>query len=169
MSVLLEKLGINWGLLLAQIVNFVIVLTALTYFIYRPLLNLIDQRRERIRKSMEDVKLIDAQKKEMEDFKLDQMKKIDQEVGAFLERAKKEAEVSKDQILALAQEEADRIIARGEQRLVEERARVLGEVQGSVAEVIVRMTEKLLEREFSPADQKRVLAGLTKQVSEQLR
>ena len=53
---LLTKLGINWQLLLAQIVNFLIVLGVLGIFVYKPILNLLDARSERIRKSMDDVK-----------------------------------------------------------------------------------------------------------------
>jgi len=162
---LLEKLGINWGLLTAQIVNFGIVAGVLTLLVYRPLLNLIDKRTERIRKSLEDVRMIEAQKKEMEAFKQEQMKKIDAEVGAFLERGKKEAEQTRQQLIVAAQQEADRILQRGERQLKEERERVLGEVQGNVARMIVRMTEKILEREWTPADQKKRIDELTKELS----
>ena len=51
---LLTKLGVDWKLLIAQIVNFTILVSVLTYFVYRPLLDLLDARRERIRKAVED-------------------------------------------------------------------------------------------------------------------
>ncbi|PIR50188.1 F0F1 ATP synthase subunit B, partial [Candidatus Peregrinibacteria bacterium CG10_big_fil_rev_8_21_14_0_10_54_7] len=66
---LLTKLGINWQLLLAQIVNFAIVVGVLSFFLYKPLLNLIDTRRERIRKAMEDAQRIENQAKEMEELR----------------------------------------------------------------------------------------------------
>ncbi len=162
---LLSKLGINVGLLIAQIVNFTIVVGALTYFVYKPLLNVLDKRSARIKKSMDDARKIESQKKELDEFRVEQMKKIDAEAGAFLEKAKQEADLSKQQIIAAAQEEAAKILARGEQQLTEERRRVLGEVQGQVAEMIVRLTQKILEREFSAPDQKRLLTDLTKEVS----
>src|SRR3989344_8250900 len=104
---LLTKLGIDWKLLLAQIVNFTLLVGVLTYFVYRPLLNLLDQRREKIRKAMEDAKHIENQKKEMEIFRNEQMKKIDQEVGVFLQRSKQQAEAMKVEILASARKEAE--------------------------------------------------------------
>ena len=158
---LLEKLGINWALLLAQAVNFGIVLGALTWLVYRPLLNLLDQRSEKIRRSLEDAAKIESQKKEMDEFRLEQMKKIDAEIGAVLERARREAEEARQQILTGAQEEAARILARGGQKLEGERKKVLSDVQGTVAAVIVRMTEKLLGREWTPVDQKKRIADLT--------
>lgn len=165
---LLDKLGINGGLLLAQIVNFGIVLGALTFLVYRPLLNLLDKRSERIRKSLEDAKKIEEQKKEMEVWRQEQMQKIDAEMGRLLEKARMEAETARQQILASAQEEAAKILKRGEEKLAEERARVFGEVQGKVAEAIVRVTEKILGREWKPADQKERITDLSRELTAQL-
>ena len=166
---LLTKLGINWGLLLSQIVNFGIVFGALTLLVYKPLLNLLDARSEKIRKSMEDVKRIDAQKKEMEEFRLEQMRKVDEEVGKYLDRAKKEAEVTKNQIVAAAHDEAKRILEKSSKDLAEERTRVFSEVQTTLAQIIIRMTEKILSREFKADDQKRLLADLTKELPQKMR
>ncbi|MFA5800107.1 MAG: hypothetical protein WC840_04070, partial [Candidatus Peribacteraceae bacterium] len=76
---LLTKLGINWQLLLAQIVNFLIVLGVLGAFVYKPILNLLDARTERIRKAMEDAKRIENQAKEMEEQRQRALRKLDQE------------------------------------------------------------------------------------------
>ena len=75
---LLSKLGIDWKLLLAQVVNFGILLGVLTVFVYRPLLDLLDARRERIAKAMEDAGRIEGQKKEMEQIRITELQKIDQ-------------------------------------------------------------------------------------------
>ncbi len=165
---LLAKLGINGGLLLAQIVNFGIVLGVLTLFVYRPLLALLDARTERIRKSIEDVKRIDQQKKELEEFRREQLRKIDEEGGVFLERARKEAEAAKLEIITAAQEEAKHVMTKARQELAEERERMFAEVQHTVSSMIIRMTEKILQREFAPADQKRLLTELAQELPQKL-
>jgi F-type H+-transporting ATPase subunit b len=48
MQQLLSQLGINGGLLLSQAVNFVLLLIVLRVFVYKPLLTLLHDRRERI-------------------------------------------------------------------------------------------------------------------------
>src|ERR1700730_16280643 len=48
MSVLFAAFGVNWQLLLIQAVNFGLLLAALTYFLYRPILNIIDERQAKI-------------------------------------------------------------------------------------------------------------------------
>lgn len=166
---LLSKLGVDWKLLIAQIVNFTILVSVLTFFVYRPLLNLLDARRARIAKAMEDARHVEEQTRELEQFRIEQLKKIDQEAGALLERAKRQAETMRDEILASAKRESDAILAKGQRQLEEERTRVFQEIQTSLAAMIVRMTEKILAREFSPADQQRILSDLEKNIPSLLR
>ncbi len=166
---LLTKLGVDWKLLIAQIVNFTILLSVLTYFVYRPLLNLLDARRERIAKAMENAKRIEEQNRQMEELRIEQLKKIDQEVGAMLERGKRQSEAMRDEILAGAKREADQLLAKGRRQLEDERVKVFHDVQGTLAQMIVKMTEKILEREFSPKDQERLMGSLEKQIPSLMR
>ena len=45
---LFAKLGIDWRLLIAQLVNFVILFTALTFLLYKPLIAALDKRRAKV-------------------------------------------------------------------------------------------------------------------------
>lgn len=166
---LLTQLGVDWKLLIAQIVNFAILVGVLGFFVYRPLLDLLDARRARIAKAMSDARRVEEQTRELENFRTEQLKKIDQEVGALLERGKRQGETMREQILAEAKREADGILAKGRRQLEDERAKVMSEVQASLAAMIVRMTEKILSREFSTADQQRILSDLEKNIPSLLR
>ena len=44
----MEKLGINWGLLIAQIFNVVLLVWLLTRFLYKPVLNMFNERTNRL-------------------------------------------------------------------------------------------------------------------------
>src|SRR3989344_5401181 len=48
MSDLFAAFGVNWKLLLIQAVNFGLLLAALSYFLYKPILKIIDERRHKI-------------------------------------------------------------------------------------------------------------------------
>ncbi|MEK7591032.1 MAG: F0F1 ATP synthase subunit B [Patescibacteria group bacterium] len=161
---LLSKLGIDLGLLIAQMVNFGILVGVLTFFIYRPLLNVIDARREKIRKAMEDANMIERQKKELVVRRTAELHRIDQECGAFMEKTKQQAEKAKQEILASARTEAEQTLERGRKMLEEERMRVFAEVQGILSSLILRMTEKILEREFGKSDQERIMTSLEKEL-----
>ncbi|MFH1444485.1 MAG: hypothetical protein ABIG34_03785 [Candidatus Peregrinibacteria bacterium] len=153
---LLAKLGINWGLLIAQVVNFLIVMGVLGFFLYRPILNLLDTRAERIRKSMEDAKRIEQHAQELAKLREAEMKRLDQESGKHFERIRKEAQALHEELLANAKKEAEATLQGALKRIDEERRIMMEDVMKTVNSVVIRMTEKLLEREFTPTDQKRI-------------
>lgn len=161
---LLTKLGINWQLLLAQIVNFAIVVGVLSFFLYKPLLNLIDTRRERIRKAMEDAQRIENQAKEMEELRQQHLQKLDAESGVLFEQARKQAEVIQKELIASAKKEAEHMLEMASKRTEEERRLMLEEVLKTVHRVVLTMTEKILEREFGEEDQKRITESLVREL-----
>ncbi|MEI8230188.1 MAG: hypothetical protein WCG83_03540 [Candidatus Peregrinibacteria bacterium] len=157
---LLAKLGINWQLLSAQIVNFLIVLGVLGAFVYKPFLRLLDDRIERIRKSAEDARRIENQAAEMDAMKLAEMKKLDAESGAYFDRVRKQVEVLQTEILTNAKKEADALLQGALKRIDEERSSMMQEVLATVNKVVITMTEKLIRREFTSADQERIAKDL---------
>lgn len=161
---LLSSLGINWQLLISQIVNFGLLMIVLLFFVYRPILRLIDSRRETIRKSLEDAKEIEKNKRELEQFSIEQMKKIDQESSALFATVKKQAEAAKAEILTRAQEEADAMLEKSRKTMEADKSRMFDEARNALIDVSVQLAGKILEREFTPADQKRLAQSLSKDV-----
>lgn len=161
---LLAKLGINWQLLLAQIINFLILLAILTRFVYKPFLRLLDSRTERIRHAMAEAKKLEEEAVRMEAKRREHLKRMDEEAGRMLEEAKRQAETVQGELLAKARTEAERIVQQGKRKLEEERARALRELQGTAASLIVRLTETLLRREFTRNDQKKILDEVSQKI-----
>ena len=161
---LLTKLGINWQLLLAQVVNFLIVVGALSYFVYKPILNLIDARRERIRKSMEEASRIENQAKELDEIRQRELRRMDMESGAYFDRMKKQADALHEELIASAKIEAENMIQAAMRRIEEDRRKMMEDVLSTVRTVVIKMTEKILEREFSAADQKRISESFVKEL-----
>ena len=50
----MEGLGINLGYLISQIINFFLLLILLRYFLYKPVIALLDKRREKIRTDLDE-------------------------------------------------------------------------------------------------------------------
>src|SRR6185436_10982620 len=66
MSELFAAFGINWKLLAIQAINFGLLISALTYFLYKPILGIIDERQKKI---AEGVRTADLASKKLEDAK----------------------------------------------------------------------------------------------------
>ena len=161
---ILQTLGINWSLLLAQIINFGIIALILAKFVYKPVLRVIDDRREATKRAMQDVKDIEQQKRDSESLRLEQLRALEDESKQILEKARHHAQVIQEEMINKAQHEATMVLERARKQLEQERQDALVSLQGVAGSMIVRMTEKILEREFGPGDQKRLLETVQKEL-----
>ncbi len=161
---LITKLGIDWKLLVAQIVNFTILLVVLYKFVYGPVLAMLEKRTKTIEKGLHDAKVSEEKLIAIEKLSQERMSATEKEVGALLDRARHDAEGMKKDILAAAQTQADDLLRRTRLQIEEDKQKMLQEVKSEVTTHIVKLTGKLLEREFSDADQKRLAEALSKEM-----
>lgn len=161
---LLSALGIDLGVLISQLINYGILLIALTVLLYRPILKLLDERRDRIAKSMEDSKKIEHQLKEMEKSRSAAMKELDAKASAILADAKKQADSSRAEMMKAAEQEVASLLERGKKQLEDEKRKMVADLEKTVAKASVTLAGKILEKEFSSADQTRLLGTLQKDI-----
>lgn len=166
---IIHTLGINWMTLTAQLVNFGILLTVLTYFLYRPILRVLDERREKIAHSLDEAKSVTEQMKALKAEQATAMKALDAKHASLLAEAKKEAEKTKAELIAAADKEAKALLERGREQLQSERSKMVADLGKTVAMLSVKIAGKILEKEFSDADQKRILTSLEKDVPSLIR
>ncbi len=161
---LLSALGIDVGVLISQLINYGILLVALTVLLYRPVLKLLDERRDRIAKSIEDSKKIEHQLKEMEASRKAAMKELDAKSSALLADAKKQADQSRTEMMKAAEQEVAAFLERGKKQLEDEKRSMVAALEKTVAKASVTLASKILEREFTSADQTRLLSSLQKDI-----
>jgi F-type H+-transporting ATPase subunit b len=140
----LEKLGINLGYLLVQILNFGILFVVLKVWVYKPILSMLEKRRETIAQGLEDARVASEARanaeKEAEKIIAEAQSKASEVVRASTQRAEdatRDIKASADADAAKAREEA---IAEAEQ----ERNRVLGDIRGQVAALAIAAAQKLV-------------------------
>ncbi len=153
MNDLFHALGIQWSVLLAQVINFAILVFVLSRYVYKPLLGVIDRRREAIAESMKQAQEIERRKEDLDRERVAILRKADQQAGALLERAKGEAEAIRTEIESSARAQAKSTLNKGREQLEHDRVTMMNEIQHKLAHAIVQSAEKILRREFSKEDQ----------------
>ncbi|HUI90403.1 MAG TPA: F0F1 ATP synthase subunit B [Anaerolineales bacterium] len=140
----MEALGINLGLLIVQIVAFIIVFLALQAWVYKPLLNLLENRKKKIEQGMEDARVAAearaSAEREAAKIVADAQAKAAQVVNEANDRATKAAL----QVKADAEQE---IAKQRESTLAEasmERERILSDLRGQVATLAIAAAQKLV-------------------------
>jgi F-type H+-transporting ATPase subunit b len=153
----LEQLGINLGFLLSQLVNFILLVVLLRLVLYKPTLNMLRQRQERIARSMADADAAreSAAKSQQEyDRRLVEAQRKAQEIVG---QAAQQAEQVAAGIRAEAQRDAEAIREKARQEAQEEKGRVLSEVQSQIASLSMLATERVLRQGLDEKTQRQLI------------
>lgn len=98
---------INWFTVIAQVINFLILVWLLKKFLYKPVLDAIDAREKKIVARLDDAKNKKQEaKKEQDDF-TEKNKQFDAQKQALMDKAIADTKVQKDKLMDSAQKEAD--------------------------------------------------------------
>jgi len=148
MADLVNLFGIDWRLLIIQAVNFGVLLAALTYFLYRPILTMLDERREKIAQGVKDAE--DA-KKTLEGAEVEAGKVVGNastKASEIVQAAKGTAEEKGKEIINAAQERSEKIEADAQAKATETAQRALKGSNEEIARTAILAAERLLKKQL---------------------
>jgi F-type H+-transporting ATPase subunit b len=152
----LEKLGIYWPKLIAQAVNFGIVLFILWKFAYRPVLKLLEQRSEKIAESIQNAEKIKAELARTEAQRHEVLAQANAQANKLIEEARAAAARVQEQETQKAIAAAEQIIAKAREAAAQDHARMLAELKREVGRLVVQTTATVTGKILTPDDQRRL-------------
>lgn len=165
MSELLKRLGINWHLFLAQIINFLILLFLLKKFLFRPLLNLLQKRTQIIENSLKKAQEIEKNLQEAQTQKENIILEARQLAQEIIKEAREEGERQKAAIVEEARTLAKRQIEEAQKVLEQERNMMVSEVRQEINTLIKLTLEKVLKDLTSNQIDQLILESALKKIS----
>jgi len=145
MDSLISTFHIDWKIILAQLINFGIVVAVLYFFALKPLKKLMDERSQKIEGGVKDAKtnaeLLKATKAEYDAV----ITKARVEATNIFNEGKKEAEAKKAEMLEKAKAEVDVMIENGKKTLEAEKIKMVADAKNEVAGLALAAVEKILE------------------------
>ena len=157
MSELFSKLGINWKLLIAQIVNFLVLLFVLWKFAYGPILAMLEKRTKKIEQGLKDADAAKKKLEESEERQKDILKKARLEGKEIVQQARELAEKSKDQIAAAAKEQSEKLIASAKVEIEQEKQKTIAEIKSEIGGLVVAATEKIVGEKIDSEKDKKLI------------
>jgi F-type H+-transporting ATPase subunit b len=145
----LNQLGITVGLLISQIVNFVLLMLILRWVLYGPVMRMLDQRKERIAQSMKDAERVTASAAEAEEEKGEIIEAARREAQEIRAQATRDAERIAQEVRSRAEEDATEIRMKAHEDAERQAANVLAEANKEIAELAILATEQVLGRELA--------------------
>lgn len=143
MGELIEKLGIEPGLIIAQIVNFAIVALVLWKFAYKPVVDMLERRRKKIEQSINEAERIEQEREDLNKeiaAKLDEAKKTATQI---IEDAKKAGADLATEMRADAEKEYKRMVEAASKEIEAKRDEVKSEIQAETTKLVVMALEKV--------------------------
>ena len=162
----MDKLGIEPKLIIAQLVNFGVIMFVLTKLLYKPILSMLEKRKKKIEEGLELTEKMKTEEEKMEVKKNKMVAETKKEGMAMIEEAKAQAKVEAKQILDAAHVEAEDIVEKGKQQAREQKEQMQKEVQNEAVELAVGMAKRLLSSVMTAEMQHTVLAKHIKQLKE---
>lgn len=137
--------GLNGKLLLVQAVNFGVLVLVLWYFLYGPVIKMLDARREKIAKGIEDAARADERLQEVEKERTEILAHATVEGTEILANSKARADEHARDAAAEAHNKAEKIIDDANKRAEEARERALQESREEIGKAAVLAAKKILE------------------------
>lgn len=161
----LQTLGIDLPKLIAQTINFAIVMFVLWKWAYKPVLNMLELRREKIAESMTNA---DQVKQELASAR-SKSQEILNEAGAQGNKLIEEARTSAARILEQETQKAiataNDIIAKARQANEAELARMKTELRREVGRLVVSTTARVTGKVLTTDDQQRLAEETNRQLA----
>lgn len=140
----MDALGINLGFFLFQVFNFVIVMVLLYAWAYKPIINALESRKNKIAQSLEDARIAAEARANAEAEARNILAKAQAEAAEKVREATQRAEVAAVDVRNAAEAEATKIREGAVADATVERDRVLGDLRGQIASLAIAATQKLI-------------------------
>ena len=153
----MEGLGINLSSLLAQLVNFGLLLALLYIFAYKPVIKMLDQRSAKIKESVDQTEQIKQQAELAEKETARLVAEASKEGQKIIEQATKIGEETKQKAKQDAKLEAERLIAKAKLEIERERDDAIGELRSAFADLTVMAAGKVINRSLDEKQHRQLI------------
>jgi len=154
---LITKLGIDWKLLIAQIVNFGLLLFLLYRFVYGPMIKFLDARSRKIAEGILNAEEMEKIKQEIKERGKEIEQKAQEKANELLKKSKELAEKEHNQVILEAQDKVKKVIAEAKANIVNEKELAIFEAKAELGVLVLMATKKVLGEKIDAGIDKNII------------
>jgi F-type H+-transporting ATPase subunit b len=147
----LGKLGIDFKLLIAQIINFLVLLWLLKILLYKPILRKLKERAKKAEEIAKGEKEIQRKKEEIQKKEEEIIQKAKEKTKQILEEGEEISKKEKERILKRAEEEVREILKNAREKAEVEVEKMKAKEKEEILKKAKETLEKVLSESFSRA------------------
>ena len=160
-----QQFGFNTSLFISQVISFLIVAFLLHRFAYKPILKVLEQRRETIAQGLANAEKIKQQLAETEATRQKIMADANVQANKLIEEARAAAAKVQESETQRAIATAEQIIAKAREAAELDHQRMLQELRKEVGQLVVKTTAAVAGKVLTMDDQKRLVEETNKQLA----
>ncbi|MFZ3101437.1 MAG: F0F1 ATP synthase subunit B [Desulfitobacteriaceae bacterium] len=150
----------------AQVLAFLLLVWLLSRYAWKPLMNMMEQRRMSIESSLAQAAEERQQAEKIKKEYQEEMRQARHEAQEVIARATKVSEERAVEILALAREEAEKVKKSALVDIERERDRAILEVKAQVADLSIAVAEKIIRHKLDLPNQAKLIEQFIQEVGE---
>ncbi len=147
---------VPWEIVM-QLVNLLILVLLLRHFLFGPVQRVLAQRDEEIAQQYAEAARTSEQAERTRQEYEQRMVTANQEAESIVTRAQQRAHWKEAEILDEAQRQADRIVERGSEDVEQERRRAVRSLREEVSALAMELAERVVGRELTARDHERLI------------
>ena len=148
------------------IINFAILVVGLKVFLYKPVCNMLDSRREEVINNLNSAEEAKLEAQKLKDEYAAQIQNARAEAQDIINQAAKIGEQTKADIVTEAREEASRLTAKAQAEIAREKTEALNEIRNEIADLAVLAASKVVGKTIDVADHQNMVDNFVKEVGE---
>ena len=163
MSELFPKLGIDWRLLIAQLINFLILLFVLRRFAYKPLLKLLDERKQKIADGLANAQKAKSNLEEAGKERQEIISTAKKGASEIISLAEAAAQKNREETLKEAKAGVEKIVAEARKQIESEKNKMIGEIKSEITELVILAAEKTASIKLDDKKDKELIEKIIKE------
>lgn len=140
----LSSLGIDWKILIAQIINFLILLFVLSKLLYKPLVGMLEQRKEKIAQGIADSKAAEQRLAQSEEEASKTINGAIENANSIVEKASAEAVREVSKMIEDAKKQSAQLIEMASDNANKKQEEIMQGVRTKIADIIEVAVEKII-------------------------
>ncbi len=160
-----EKFGWNMPMFLSQVLSFVIVAFLLRMFAYKPILAVLQQRREQIAQAELNAEKIKQQLAEAERRHAEILAKANAEAQKMIDEARASASLVAERKQQEAIAAAEQIMAKAREASALEHERTMAQLKHELGRLVIDTTAKVTGKVLTGEDQRRLQEEASRQLA----
>jgi len=160
----MEQLGINWKLMVAQVINFILLFIVFKKFVFKPFLDAIKKQKKQEKEALDKIETYEAKEKELYEKKLGLEKEYEERLKKTYNKVKRETAEIKKQTIKEAQREAEELRKQNLELIESEKKKMLQQVKQEAMHIALVLTEKALSEVTDEELQKEIVKNVTEKL-----